>query len=447
MLNLDEIAELTGLELPDGPVRDRRRLRDGGAGPAAAGRRRGASTTATGCAVTDGGRTAGRPGAGRHRRTQPTAPTSAAPTAAAAVARRQCARSLAHARIVLVRSRRATGRRPGCCPGSSRPRTPSTSATTSARSSSGWRCRTSTRRSTASSTCTRSPSTRRRRTSCASAPASSAAQLLAAGLDPDALRRCSCRATCPATPQLSWVLECITGFGEASRMTQFKDKSARLGGEHYSVGLFTYPMLQAADILLYQADAVPVGEDQRQHLELTRDLAQRFNTRYGDDVHRARAVHPEGHREDPRPAGPDREDEQVAAATRARSTCSTTPRRIARKIKRAVTDTETEVRYDPETKPGVSNLLTILAAVTDRDRRDGRRRVRRPRLRRAEGGTWPTRSSRSPSRSPSAPRELLDDPAELDAILAAGAERADAVAAGTVATPTTGSASCARGRR
>src|SRR5438309_11269972 len=108
----------------------------------------------------------------------------------------------------------------------------------------------------------------------------SAAQLLALGLDPD---RCTLfgPSHVPEHPQLAWVMGCITGFGEASRMTQFKDKSSRQGTDRASVGLFTYPILQAADILLYQADAVPVGEDQRQHLELTRDLAQRFNTLYG----------------------------------------------------------------------------------------------------------------------------------------------------------------------
>ncbi|HYU05328.1 MAG TPA: tryptophan--tRNA ligase, partial [Jatrophihabitantaceae bacterium] len=109
----------------------------------------------------------------------------------------------------------------------------------------------------------------------------SAAQLLAAGLDPE---RCVLfvQSHVPQHTQLAWVLECITGFGEASRMTQFKDKSARSGADRNSVGLFTYPVLQAADILLYQADAVPVGEDQRQHLELTRNLAQRFNTQFGE---------------------------------------------------------------------------------------------------------------------------------------------------------------------
>ena len=108
----------------------------------------------------------------------------------------------------------------------------------------------------------------------------SAAQLLALGIDPDR-SALFVQSQVPEHAQLSWVMECIAGFGEASRMTQFKDKSTRASTDHVSVGLFTYPILQAADILVYQANQVPVGEDQRQHLELTRDLAQRFNSRYG----------------------------------------------------------------------------------------------------------------------------------------------------------------------
>ena len=138
----------------------------------------------------------------------------------------------------------------------------------------------------------------------------SAAQLLALGLDPE---RCTLfvQSQVPEHAQLAWVMGCITGFGEASRMTQFKDKSAKQGADRATVGLFTYPILQAADILLYQADAVPVGEDQRQHLELTRDLAQRFNTTFGPTFTVPDAVHHQGHREDHRSAGPDREDVQV----------------------------------------------------------------------------------------------------------------------------------------
>ena len=110
----------------------------------------------------------------------------------------------------------------------------------------------------------------------------------------------------PEHAQLAWVLGCLTGFGEASRMTQFKDKSAEQGADRATVGLFTYPILQAADILLYQADRVPVGEDQRQHVELTRDLAQRFNTRFGATLHRPEPYILGRHGEDPGPAGPER---------------------------------------------------------------------------------------------------------------------------------------------
>ena len=192
----------------------------------------------------------------------------------------------------------------------------------------------------------------------------SVAQLLAAGLDPG---RCVLfvQSHVPEHTQLSWVFECLTGFGEASRMTQFKDKSARAGSAGVSVGLFTYPVLQAADILLYRANAVPVGEDQRQHLELTRNLAQRFNSRYGHTF----AV--------PEPYIPKETakilDLQDPTAKMSKSLPDAgtlnlldSPDVLARKIKRAVTDTGTEIRYDPDTKPGVSNLLGILSAVTGR---------------------------------------------------------------------------------
>ncbi len=169
---------------------------------------------------------------------------------------------------------------------------------------------------------------------------------------------------------------------------------------------------------------MPVGEDQRQHLELTRNLAQRFNARYGETFVVPERLHPQGGREDPRPAGPDRQDEQVAAATPAPSNLLDDPSALAKKIKRAVTDTGTEIRFDPETKPGVSNLL-VDPVRGDRAARSsvaessspGRAtaRSRRP---------WPTPWSRSPSRSPSATAELLADPAELDRMLARGAERA-----------------------
>ena len=200
------------------------------------------------------------------------------------------------------------------------------------------------------------PATLRRRTRV------SAAQLLAMGVDPG-------RATLfvqsqvPEHAQLAWVLNCITGFGEASRMTQFKDKSARQGGERTSVGLFTYPILQAADILLYQADQVPIGADQRQHLELTRDLAARFNTTYGPTFTVPEAYTVEAAKIN---------DLQEPGAKMSKSASSPAgivnlldePTASAKKIRSAVTDTERDVRFDPERKAGVSNLLVIHSALS-----------------------------------------------------------------------------------
>ena len=259
----------------------------------------------------------------------------------------------------------------------------------------------------------------------------SAAQLLAAGLDP---ARCTLfvQSHVPAHTQLSWVLECLTGFGEASRMTQFKDKSSRTGAERQSVGLFTYPVLQAADILLYQADAVPVGEDQRQHLELTRDLAQRFNTRYGQTFTVPAAYIPKGTAkildlQDPT------SKMSKSLGDAGRINLLDAPSVLAKKIKRAVTDTDTDVRYDPEAKPGVSNLLSIYAAVTDRTVLDVAGDF-------AGQGYGALKSAVADAvvafAEPLAKRtaELLDDPGELDALLAQGAARADEVAAATLGT-------------
>ncbi len=190
-----------------------------------------------------------------------------------------------------------------------------------------------------------------------------AAQLLGAGLDPD---RCTLfvQSHVPEHAELQWVLSCITGFGEANRMTQFKDKSARGGADASSVGLFTYPILQAADILLYEADQVPVGEDQRQHLELTRDLAQRFNHRFGETFVLPGAYIP--------PAAARIADLQDPTIKMSKSASSPQgivdllddPARIRKKIARAVTDTGSEVRADEEAKPGVTNLLRIFSALT-----------------------------------------------------------------------------------
>jgi tryptophanyl-tRNA synthetase len=192
-----------------------------------------------------------------------------------------------------------------------------------------------------------------------------AAQLIAMGIDP-ARSAIFVQSQVPAHAQLDWVLQCLTGFGEARRMTQFKDKSAKGGEGAASVGLFTYPILQAADILLYRPHYVPVGEDQRQHLELTRDLAQRFNHRYKKTFRL------------PEPyilkATAKITDLQDPTAKMSKSSSSPAgiiellddPRVSAKKIRSAVTDSGSKVRFDLAEKPGVSNLLTIYSALTDR---------------------------------------------------------------------------------
>jgi tryptophanyl-tRNA synthetase len=190
-----------------------------------------------------------------------------------------------------------------------------------------------------------------------------AAQLIAMGIDPER-SAVFLQSHVAAHAQLAWVLQCLTGFGEARRMTQFKDKSAKTGEGSASVGLFTYPVLQAADILLYRPAYVPVGEDQRQHLELTRDLAQRFNHRFGrtfrlPDPHILEATAKIA-------------DLQVPAAKMSKSSSAPAgiilmlddPKVSAKKIRSAVTDSESEIRFDREAKPGVSNLLSIYSALT-----------------------------------------------------------------------------------
>lgn len=258
-----------------------------------------------------------------------------------------------------------------------------------------------------------------------------AAQLLGAGLEPD---RCTLfvQSHVPEHAQLGWVMNCLTGFGEASRMTQFKDKAAKLGTDRTTVGLFTYPVLQIADILLYQADEVPVGGDQRQHIELTRDVAERFNGRYGQTftVPRPHIV-----KETAKIC-----DLQDPAAKMSKSASSPKgivnlldpPKSSAKKIRSAVTDTGTEIRFDPEHKPGISNLLTIYSALTG---------ISIPALEEKFAGQlygalktelaevvveWAT-----PFRERT--EGYLADPAELDRVLAKGARKARAVASDTLA--------------
>ncbi|MFY0509565.1 tryptophan--tRNA ligase [Streptomyces anulatus] len=258
-----------------------------------------------------------------------------------------------------------------------------------------------------------------------------AAQLLAAGVDPE---RCTLfvQSHVPEHAQLGWVMNCLTGFGEASRMTQFKDKSAKQGADRATVGLFTYPVLQVADILLYQANQVPVGEDQRQHIELTRDLAERFNGRYGQTF---TVPAPYILKETAKIF--DLQDPAVkmsksASTPKGLINLLDDPKVTAKKVKSAVTDTDTVIRFDAEKKPGVSNLLTILSTLSGSPVEDLERSY--------EGkgyGALKTDLAEAmvefvtPFRART--QQYLDDPETLDAILAKGAEKARAVAAETLA--------------
>jgi tryptophanyl-tRNA synthetase len=258
-----------------------------------------------------------------------------------------------------------------------------------------------------------------------------AAQLLAMGVDPER-SAIFMQSQVPAHAQLAWVLQCLTGFGEARRMTQFKDKSAKSGEGAASVGLFTYPILQAADILLYRPQYVPVGEDQRQHLELTRDLAQRFNHRFKKTF---RLPEPYIIKETAKIL-----DLQEPHAKMSKSASSPSgiiemlddPRRSAKKIRSAVTDSGTEIRFDPEEKPGVSNLLTIYSALTGRA-------VKELESEYAGRGYGDLKKDLgevvvdfvTPFRDRTF--ELLEDRAELDSVLRRGAERARDVAERTLA--------------
>ena len=196
----------------------------------------------------------------------------------------------------------------------------------------------------------------------------SVAQLLALGIDPKT-STLFIQSHVPAHNQLGWVMECLAGFGEASRMTQFKDKSAKAEADRIVVGLFTYPMLQAADILAYQADLVPVGEDQRQHIEITRDLAERFNSRYCTEDGMKVFTLPDAYI---LKAGAKIYDLQDPTSKMSKSSASQsgvidlidTPESNAKKIKSAVTDTGREIRFDEINKPGISNLLTIYSTIS-----------------------------------------------------------------------------------
>src|SRR5690625_812585 len=256
-----------------------------------------------------------------------------------------------------------------------------------------------------------------------------AAQFLAAGVDPER-SILFVQSHVPQHAELQWLLACLTGFGEAGRMTQFKDKAARAGAEGANVGLFTYPVLMAADILLYDTDLVPVGEDQRQHLELSRDLAQRLNSRYGKTV-----IVPQPHivKETAKIF-----DLQDPTAKMSKSTPHPNgllelldePKVIAKRIRSAVTDTGTEIRFDPENKAGVSNLLTIFSALTNTPIAELESQY--------EGKGYGHLKVDlaevvvdffAPMREET--QHWLESPQRLDEVLAAGAARAEEIAAAT----------------
>ncbi|BBY54871.1 tryptophan--tRNA ligase [Mycobacterium koreense] len=269
------------------------------------------------------------------------------------------------------------------------------------------------------------PATLRRRTLV------TAAQYLALGIDP-ARSTVFVQSHVHSHAELAWVLGCFTGFGQASRMTQFKDKSARQGTDAATVGLFTYPVLQAADVLAYDAELVPVGEDQRQHLELARDVAQRFNSRFPDTLVVPELLIPKATAKIYDLADPTAKMSKSAATDAGLIALLDDPAKTAKKIRSAVTDSDRDIRFDPEAKAGVSNLLTIQSAVTgeaidtlvDGYAGRGYGDLKKDTAEAVVEFLTPIKARVD---------ELLADSAELESVLAAGAARAAEVATGTVA--------------
>ena len=255
-----------------------------------------------------------------------------------------------------------------------------------------------------------------------------AATLFAVGLDPE-VATVFVQSHVPEHAQLGWVMECTVSYGELSRMTQFKDKSAKREADFVSAGLFTYPALQAADILLYDADEVPVGEDQRQHIEITRDIAMRFNGRFGNTFVVPKIVTPR--------AGAKVTDLQEPTAKMSKSSNTDAgivylldePAAILKKFKRAVTDSDGEVRFDRAEKPGVSNLIEILAACTSRTPQQVAGEYTQYGPLKADAGEAVVEIL-----APIQHRyhELMGDKAELSRLLRTGAEKARAVASATL---------------
>ena len=258
----------------------------------------------------------------------------------------------------------------------------------------------------------------------------SAAQLIAIGLDPN---KCTLfiQSHVPAHNQLAWVFECITGFGEASRMTQFKDKSQKSGADRINVGLFTYPILQAADILLYQPDFVPVGEDQRQHVELTRDIAQRFNSKYKEifNIPKPEIIKSLAKINDLQ--DPTAKMSKSAPSMAGVIELLDTPEVTLKKFKSSVTDNGKEIKFDEKLKPGISNLLTIHSALSGKSVGDLENEF-------SGKGYGDFKAAVAEvviaKLEPISKRtnELMDDPAELSRVLSNGAQKASEVASTTL---------------
>ena len=258
----------------------------------------------------------------------------------------------------------------------------------------------------------------------------SAAQLIAIGLDPN---KCTLfiQSHVPAHNQLAWVFECITGFGEASRMTQFKDKSQKSGADRINVGLFTYPILQAADILLYQPDFVPVGEDQRQHVELTRDIAQRFNSKYKEifNIPKPEIIKSLAKINDLQ--DPTAKMSKSASSMAGVIELLDTPEATLKKFKSSVTDNSKEIKFDEKLKPGISNLLTIHSALSGKSVSDLENEF-------SGKGYGDFKAAVAEvviaKLEPISKRtnELMDDPAELSRVLSNGAQKASEVASTTL---------------
>jgi len=256
-----------------------------------------------------------------------------------------------------------------------------------------------------------------------------AAMLFAVGLDPD-VATVFVQSHLPQHSQLAWIMECTVSYGELSRMTQFKDKAAKREADFVSAGLFTYPALQAADILMYDAEEVPVGDDQRQHIEITRDIAIRFNHRFGDTFVLPKAVTPK--------AGARVMDLQHPEAKMSKSASGDAgivylldePSAIERKFKRAVTDSGSDVVYDRSTKPGIANLLEILASATNSTPETvAGQYTQYGALKAATGAAVVELLAPIRQRY----HELLGDRGELARLVRRGDERAEVVAAATLA--------------